>query len=94
MGLRMMHCPDVSGPDTPYIVHLADIASAPAESFSSIYGYCMAIAAPGFGLPVVGLGPSLVHWWGFLLLWLACSGAIAALIHKKLSKTGLGYASR
>lgn len=65
-----------------------------AESFSSVYGYCMAIAAPGFGLATLGLGPSEVHWWGYLLLWAACSTTIAALMYNKLSKTGLGYASR
>lgn len=65
-----------------------------AESFSSVYGYCMATAAPGFGLATLGLGPSEVHWWGYLLLWAACSSAIAALMYNKLSKTGLGYASR
>ncbi len=65
-----------------------------AESFSSMYGYCMAIAAPGFGLATLGLGPSEVHWWGYLLLWTACSSTIAALMYNKLSKTGLGYASR
>ena len=65
-----------------------------AESFSNIYGYSMAVAAPGFGLAVLGLGPGTLHWWGYLLLWAACSSAIAALVHHKLSKTGLGYASR
>ena len=59
-----------------------------------MYGYCMAIAAPGFGLATLGLGPSRVHWWGYLLLWAACSSTIAALMYNKLSKTGLGYASR
>ena len=59
-----------------------------------MYGYCMAIAAPGFGLATLGLGPSRVHWWGYLLLWAACSSAIAALMYNKLSRTGLGYASR
>ena len=54
----------------------------------------MATAAPGFGLAVVGLGPAALHWWGYLLLWLACSGGIAAVVHHKLSKTSLGYASR
>ena len=65
-----------------------------AESFSSMYGYCMAIAAPGFGLATLGLGPSRVHWWGYLLLLAACSSIIAALMYNKLSRTGLGYASR
>ncbi len=65
-----------------------------AESFSSMYGYCMAIAAPGFGLATLGLGPSEVHWWGYLLLWAACSTILAALMYNKLTRTGLGYASR
>lgn len=65
-----------------------------AESFSNIYGYSMAVAAPGFGLAVLGLGPASLHWWGYLLLWAACSGGIAAVVYHKLSKTGLGYASR
>ncbi|DBB05768.1 hypothetical protein WJX77_004749 [Trebouxia sp. C0004] len=64
------------------------------ESFTSMYGYCMAIAAPGFGLATLGLGPPQVHWWGYLLLWAACSSTIAALMYNKLSRTGLGYASR
>ena len=54
----------------------------------------MAVAAPGFGLAVVGLGPAALHWWGYLLLWAACSAGIAALLYQKLSKTGLAYASR
>ncbi|KAL3160535.1 hypothetical protein ABBQ32_010836 [Trebouxia sp. C0010 RCD-2024] len=64
------------------------------ESFSNIYGYSMVVAAPGFGLAVLGLGPATLHWWGYLLLWAACSGGIAAVVYHKLSKTGLGYASR
>lgn len=54
----------------------------------------MVVAAPGFGLAVLGLGPATLHWWGYLLLWAACSGGIAAVVYHKLSKTGLGYASR
>jgi len=54
----------------------------------------MAIAAPGFGLAVLGLGPPTLHWWGYLLLWAACSGLVAALMYRTLSRTGLGYASR
>lgn len=54
----------------------------------------MAVAAPGFGLAVVGLGPAVVRWWGYLLLWVASSGLVAGLVYNKLSRTGLGYASR
>ena len=66
----------------------------PAESFSSVYGYCMSVAAPGFGLAVVGLGPAMLHWPGYLLLWGACTALIAYLLYCKLSATGLNYASR
>ena len=65
-----------------------------AESFTSLYGYSMSVAAPGFGLAVIGLGPSTVHWWGYLLLWSACSGLVAWLVYTKLSKTGMSYASK
>ena len=65
-----------------------------AESFSRLYGYCMAAAAPGFALAVLGLGPGAVHWWGYLLLWAFCSGLIGALVQWKLNVTGLNYASR
>ena len=54
----------------------------------------MALAAPGFGLAVLGLGAASLHWWGYLLLWAACTTTIAAVVYHKLTKTGLGYASR
>lgn len=54
----------------------------------------MSAAAPGFALAVIGLGPSALHWWGYLLLWAVCSSLVAVFVHWKLSMTGLGYASR
>ena len=54
----------------------------------------MSVAAPGFALAVLGLGPGALHWWGYLLLWAVCSSLVGSFVHWKLSMTGLGYASR